>query len=455
MANTVKPKYLDLLLVSLLFLSLPLFFYKLGQSSLVSFDEAWYGDIARNILKTGDIFLLHWNGGVYNDHPPAGFWLIALSEKIFGFSEFAVRFAPAFCGFLSLIIIFYLGKELFNRWVGFASAIVLPSATWFLFRARSGNLDTILTMFFLLTILLALKASKNGVYSVPLSISLGLLFLTKSAVPLTIIPALAIIFFNNKIAIQKLAFSVVVFLLLVGCWLFIQLKSQPDFINYYFFKGLPGVKTDTDYLSNLKLAKEYLHNGIGKWFWLGIFSMFSGLALRQKRFVILATFFITFFLPFIFSAEGHIWHLIPLYPVLILSFIGAFYVLLEKFIKNKAARNFLLVVGVLVIAYPQIKQSWQQFIDIPKFISDEAILSKEAAKYPYQFYIDGVFLPAAVYYSDKKVERISHDILKPMFLKKEPFLLITYQWRLDDAQIPTEKYKILKTDRDKALLLKL
>ncbi len=453
MVNIVRSKF-DLLLISLLFLTLPLFFYKLGQTSLVSFDEAWYGDIARNILKSGNLFLLFSNGGIYNDHPPAGFWFIALSEKIFGVSEFSVRFIPALCGFLSLIIIYLLGKELFNRWVGFASAIALPSATWFLFRARSGNLDVLLTMFFLLTLLLALRARKNDVYLMPLSISLGLLFLTKSVVPLTIIPALAIIFFNNKISIQKLILSVLVFLLMVGYWFFTQLKSQPDFINYYFFKGLPGVETDTDYLSNLKLAKEYLHNGIGKWFWLGIFSMFSGLALRQKRFVILATFFIIFFLPFIFSAKGHIWHLIPLHPVLILSFTGAFYVLLEKFIKNKAAINFLLVAVVLIIAYPQIRQSWQQFINIPPFVSDEAILSKEAAKYPYQFYIDGVFLPTAVYYSDKKVERISHDILKPMFLKKEPFLLITYQWRLDDAQISSDKYQIIKTDRDKVLLLK-
>ena len=59
----------DLILITLLFLTLPLFFYKLGQSSLVSFDEAWYASISRNILQTGDLFNLTFNGKAYYDHP--------------------------------------------------------------------------------------------------------------------------------------------------------------------------------------------------------------------------------------------------------------------------------------------------------------------------------------------------------------------------------------------------
>ena len=56
--------------ILLLFLPLlPLFFYKLGQSSLTSYDEAWYGSIAKQIIQNGDLINLNWNGLDYIDHP--------------------------------------------------------------------------------------------------------------------------------------------------------------------------------------------------------------------------------------------------------------------------------------------------------------------------------------------------------------------------------------------------
>src|SRR3989344_2144571 len=115
----------DFLAIFLLLFLSPLFFYKLGQSSLISFDEAWYADIARNILKSGDTINLTWNGRSFNDHPPAGFWLTALSYLIFGASEFSARFSSALLGLSTLITTYFLGKKLFNRVIGFASAIAL------------------------------------------------------------------------------------------------------------------------------------------------------------------------------------------------------------------------------------------------------------------------------------------------------------------------------------------
>lgn len=456
MVNIKVSKFrLDIILLLVLSLVAPLFFYKLGQSSLSSFDEAWYGDIARNILSSNNPFLLHWNGQIFTDHPPAGYWLIALSEKIFGVSEFSVRFAPALCGFLSIFIIYLLGKELFNRWVGLVSGIALTSATWFLFRSRSGNLDSILTMFFLLTLLLGVKAIKEKRYLLPLSVSLALLILTKTLVPVVIIPSLIIIFWKKRtFRVKDLLLPAVILTIILGSWLLVQILSQPAFLSHYLAIGLPGVKAETSYLDNFKQIKEYLHNGVGKWFWLGILSIVFGLFLRQKSFYILAAFFFTFFVPFLFSTKGHIWHLIPLHPILILTFFGFVYVILDKFIQQK----FLIYIGLLIvsiyISFIQIRQSWYQFIDVPAYISDEAILSAEAGKYPYDFYIDGDFGPAAVFYSGKNVSQISRDTLIPLVEGEKQFITITYQWRLDQDKIDARYYKILKTDRDKLLIVK-
>lgn len=451
---------LDIILLFLLSLTLPVFFYKLGDSSLVSFDEAWYADIARNIAKTGTLFELTWNGNPYQDHPPAGFWLIAVVFKLFGINEFWARFAPTAAGFLSVIVTYFLGRELFNRYVGVVSAVALTSATWFLFRARSGNLDTILTIFFLLSVFLAVKATGDKRYLIPFSLSLMILFLTKSLVPFTIIPALVIIFYKapifKKLKLKDLILPTAIFLAPIMAWFITQTIKEVSFIQHYLKIGFPGRNIDVPFSEAASLYKQYFHNGIGKWFWPGILGMAGGLlTFRSKSFLILFVFIVTFSLPFLFSREGHIWHLIPLYPFMILACFGFGYAFVEKITKQK----FLAILAIFTFGFYfwfiQIKQNWYQFIDIPRYISDEQILSQEASKYPHSLlYIDGDFYPTAVFYSQKEVQQISRDMLKALLSKEESMLLITHQWLLNSEQIPPEDYEIIKQDRDKILILK-
>ena len=51
-------KHKELIVVIFFLLFSPLFFYNLGGTSLVDFDEAWYAEIARNILVNHQPFLL-------------------------------------------------------------------------------------------------------------------------------------------------------------------------------------------------------------------------------------------------------------------------------------------------------------------------------------------------------------------------------------------------------------
>lgn len=444
---------LDFGAIFLLSFSLPLFFYKLGQSSLVSWDEAWFASIAQNIVQTGEFWHLIYNGEIFIDHPPFGFWLMAISFKFLGISEFSARLPSAIAGLFSLYFSYFLGKELFNRSVGFISSIALVSSIWFLFRARSGNLDIILTMLFISSFLLALKAVKNNIYFIPLSFSLAFLFLTKTLVPFTIIPALVIIFANKKIGIKNLLAGFLIFFLITGLWFGYQIKSTQGFIRRYLGIGYPGNSLFTEYFANIKLAKEYLHNGIGKWFWPGMSSVFLSPFLKKKQFVILSAFVVTFLLPFIFSNKGHIWHLIPVHPFLILAFFGFSYTILKLIINSKMAILIIYLIG-FYFTFFQLRQSWYQFINIPAYVSDEAILSKEAGKYPYNLYVDGDFNPAAAFYSDRVVYKINVDGLNDLFNTIDSFTLITNKARLDQFNISEDSYKIIKSDRDKILVLK-
>lgn len=437
---------------------LPLFLYKLGQSSLVSWDEAWYAEVARNIIKSGDLINLTWNGNPYFDHPPTGYWLMALTYKTFGVNEFWTRFPSASSGIISIILLYLLGKKLFNPLVGLSSAIALSSTTWFIFRSRSGNLDTILTMFFLLTLLSAFKALVNKKYIFPFSISLALLFLTKTMVPLIIIPPLVLIFYHNKLyKFQDYILPILLFFSICGGWFISQIIQHPAFISNYLGVGLRGTNLDSNYLANLKLAKDYLYNGIGRWFWPGVLSLLFSIFLRQKRFIILSIFFVSFILPIIFSSKIQIWHLIPLYPILILSYFGFSYVLLEKlFNRFKLYLYFIVLLLSTIIYLNQVKMIWYQFIDIPAFISDEAILSKEAAKYPQKYIVDGEYRPAALFYSEKgsisQAPKKESDFAG-LLNSQDNFLMITNKWRLDNPNITPDDYRILREDRDKVLIL--
>lgn len=456
-----KPKalinkyWLDVVLILIILSSFPLFFFKLGQSSLISWDEAWYAAIAGNIIKTGDFLRLVWNGKPYLDHPPAGFWWMAMSFKIFGISNLTARIPSAIFGILTLIFTYLLGRELFNKWVGFASSIALVSAPWFLYRARSGNLDIFLTFFFVLSFYLAFKSLKDNKYYLPLGISLGLLFLTKTAAPITVIPALIAIYVGNKIEWKWFIRGIIGFVVLVGSWFISQALIDINFIKRYFYIGTPGIGVITSYADNIKLMKEYVHSGIGKWFWPGVVSAIGGLITFRRSFLVLSLFCISFTFPFIFSDRGQIWHYIPLYPFLILLFFGLSYWVVSKFTQKKYLA-IIFVLGVSIyFSFNQLRSSWFQFINIPAYINDEEILSKEASKYDEQLFIDGDFVPAAVYYSGKNVKQTYVGGISELFKKEKNLLLITSINRISDEKISSKSYQILKSDRDKILIRKI
>lgn len=448
----------DILCLLLLTLLTLFFFYKLGQSSLGSWDEAWYADTARTIVKTGDLFHLVFNGNSFFEHPPGGIWITALSFRLFGISEFTDRLPSAILGLFSLYLMYLLGKLLFSRVVGLASAVALSSSFWFLSRARSGNLDIPLTFFLLLTLYLALKAAKDKEFFIPFCISLAFTVTIKSLLPFAIIPSLIIIFWKSEIYKIKdylLAFFAMLSIYLT--WVIIQFFWDPVLVKNHFFHSLRGSNIENNFLNGFKLFNVYLHNGIGKWYWPGLLGLVSGFLLREKRFLILIVFFISYATPFLFSPALQIWHLIPLHPVMILLFFGSVYIIFSKIalrLQIKHAVNLItfFVLGFSVYySFIQLRAAWYQFIDIPRYISDEDILSREAAKYQGKIILDGDFDPAGAFYSGRIVRKMSEPSIKKFFDTENNFLLITNTWRLDGV-IDPKSYEVLKKDRDKVLV---
>jgi hypothetical protein len=225
-----------------------------------------------------------------------------------------------------------------------------------------------------------------------------------------------------------------------------------------------------NYATSLKTYKDYLHNGIGKWFWPGIISVFLGVLFKRRTFLVFSVFFLSYSLPLLTSPNLEIWHLIPLYPVMILSFFGLSWLLLTKLFlwleKRRLLNKSLVKYQALIVATPiyilgifysfqQINQMWIQNININAYHSDEEKLASLAKNYSYSLTIDDNFVPAALFYSDKKqVAWYSSSTLKDFFEGSGSKMIITYQWRLEKSQIDSSKYQVLGQDRDKLLVLK-
>lgn len=421
----------------------------LSKVSLSSWDEAWYGVISKNILKSGDFIKLVFNGEPYFDHPPFALWLQAISMKLFGISEFSVRFPSFLLGIGTLIILFLLGKQLFSKTAGLFAVLSLLIAPWFLTRSLSGNLDITLTFLFVLSYYLAIKASQSSKFLIPLSCSLAFLLLTKSLVPFTIFPAIIYILWK-KVKIRELIIPIIIFILITAPWFVINLINNPTLLQKYISIGYPGTKTHTNIWQNIILTKTYLHNGIGNIFLYGLFSLLIGGLLFKKKYIPMTIFISTFLLPFAFSNKGHIWHLIPLYPFWILAFYGIINIFVKKY------RFAVMLIVFLLISWNQIKRNWYETINVPAFTSDFEILATKSKEYDYPLVLDDDAVPEVLFYSDKDhVERTgTRSDLRTRFDSKNNFLLITRDWRLIEEKINKEEYILIAKDRDKVLILK-
>ncbi|MDI6731152.1 MAG: glycosyltransferase family 39 protein [Candidatus Margulisbacteria bacterium] len=147
MLKTIRPIFI------LLLLSAFLYFFMLGNFSLYNAAETTYGEFIKQIRLTGDWLTMHYNGQIIFDKPPLYFWLAAITTYIIGFNEFAIRFWAAFCGVLTVITTYFLGKKFYNERVGFLSGIIVMTAFQFLIQSRIAELDIVLTLCITLALL--------------------------------------------------------------------------------------------------------------------------------------------------------------------------------------------------------------------------------------------------------------------------------------------------------------
>ena len=334
-----------------------LFFFKLDYNTIASWDEGWYGSISREIVRSNNWLFLNWNGMHYYDHPPLGFWLMAISYKLFGVSELTTRLPSAIAGLLSTVFIYKLGilltssfwqveakrrrvqnlkkgdsgqarvtyfneefTRIYSKIVGFAAALILGTSVWYLIRVRSGNLDSLFVFFTILTLYLAYKTDKS-IKFLPLTLaSFGFLLLTKTLVGVVLILPiilLSIHHFKRPKNLVYLGIGIALMTIIVLPWYYANYKQYPDFIQHHFV-DIGSRNSSLSTLFQLKIEQPlfYLHMGVRKWYYIWLLAVgylvVSLKFLKKYIFVLLLT-NLAILYPFLTNPKTELWHLIPVY----------------------------------------------------------------------------------------------------------------------------------------------
>jgi uncharacterized membrane protein len=143
--NLNSIKFFVLYALIIFFLGFSLRFFDISQENI------WYDESYTVLnLKQPDLVTMTKTiekNELYN--PPLYYVVMYGWTKLFGFSEFALRIFSAIFGSLSLIIIYFLGKELFNRKVGLIAELLFaisPLQISFSQEARSYAFFIFLTL---------------------------------------------------------------------------------------------------------------------------------------------------------------------------------------------------------------------------------------------------------------------------------------------------------------------
>ncbi len=127
-----------------------LFLPFLGNVHLFDWDEINFAEAAREMIETGDYLTVRIDYEPFHEKPPLFIWFQVVSMKIFGVNEFAARLPNAITGILTLLILFTIGKKIYNTDFGKLWALAYIGSFLPHFYFKSGIIDPVFNLFMFL-----------------------------------------------------------------------------------------------------------------------------------------------------------------------------------------------------------------------------------------------------------------------------------------------------------------
>lgn len=356
-----KPLLLKVLFGILGIFTLYIIFYNLGKAPLDNWDEAWYGSITKNMILSSDFIIPHWNNTVLLDKAPLYMWLSAFFSIFFGPSEFSLRLTSAIS---AVTIIFLVTRHVYKKYGLLPSLVAYASIALnnlFIFRARSGNLDSFSTLLILVSYFVMLSKHK---YRLPiLALIFASLYLERTSFVLFPLGVFAIheLLFRSADIIKKpqnYLLFLLMFAALIGWWLLLGYQRVgKSFIDYYFFKSDQNTAHLTlNYFKLNYFSYTYysLQRRLFYLFALGVILLIS--KLQKPEYFLQFLFALSLICFLSFSIRSYNWYLMPSTPFWSLIIGYAVYELIKIF-KSFKMMSFLILLTVFYISYKTFTQN--------------------------------------------------------------------------------------------------
>ena len=359
-------------------------------------EELRYGEVTREMVSTGEYFLLQLNGMKYGEKPALYFWSIALCAKLMGgMHEFAVRFPTALSGFGCCVLVMLMAGRLWGKAAGVLSAVVLFTTPHFLMTASEARMDVMLTFFIMLSLYWFYQAYHDRERERARLLGAWVLFalgtLTKGPIGL-LLPLLTIVGYlawrrDLKYLWQRkwdLLLGFVLFAALVCLWLVPAcIKGGPEFAWYLLFKQNVG-----------RYAKAWDHEGHSyfKYFvvfplvfmpWTLLLPAFAVRAIRRARtgpsahVLLPVMWWLVIFVFFTFSSGKRTVYMVPLEPAAAMM-VGW---LLSEFWRDPSAfEPRWLISAPMVICFGLLLIAGVAGVPVaPRVIRDEYVTASQIA----------------------------------------------------------------------------
>jgi 4-amino-4-deoxy-L-arabinose transferase-like glycosyltransferase len=356
----------------LLLIFLVLYFFKLASFPIRIWDEARLANSALFMHLHGFSLAPRYEGSIdmWSTKPPLMIWLQALSMKIFGMNEWAVRFPSAASATLTGVITWrFFGKFSGNYWNGLiAGAVFASTFAWvYIHAGRTGDYDSLLTFFTCIYTLAAFlyteQSSRKWLYTFWIALTLAVL--TKGIAGILFVPGIIIyILMSGKtrrfLLNKQFYVGMAIFIFMVSAYYLLREQINPGYLKAVWQNELGG-----RYLTTLEEHQhpfKYYFENMYQWrypYWVyfvlpafisGIFN--PSTSIRRLSFFNLSV-TLTYLLVISNSGTKLEWYDLPVYPffaiqiaILFLFFAS----LISPWVNNKQTR-FLLALAALVTVF--------------------------------------------------------------------------------------------------------
>jgi outer membrane protein assembly factor BamB len=346
----------DALCVLVVLVFLITFFLSLTNAPMWVADEKTYSQMAYHMVKSGDYLVPYGFGepAIWAGKPPLYMWTMSLAYQAFGVNNFSTRIWSPIFGALTMVMVFFLAKKLYNRCVGFASAIVLGTFTAFFLFAKHAMTDVTFVFFIVASFyffVLSEKPKKTNRYVILSGLFFGLALLTKQVeallIPMIIFTYLVVTNRSVRFLFTR-RFTVfwVMGLLVLSPWLlYMFLSFGANFWQWFvvycgFTRTISPIEGHT---GGYLFYFSYLASNERLWVILLPFASglcaFNAFVKRLKADALILAWMIIVLLVFTLAQTKLSWYILPAYPAFAIAVSSLLYQISKKLLNLKRPLN--------------------------------------------------------------------------------------------------------------------